>query len=230
MYLPKRQIIKTIVIFGILFSILTIVKSCNNQSDYEYEYNKQNLSIVNTSYYISTEPIYIESEEEELNNIIKEIDVNYESYGVPNLVDSSFKTYMDYRCCGKNTKQRKLYNELSYIDNNGFVRCDGEEDLGIIDDYYFIALGSYYGTNIGDKYKITTDNGNIIYGILGDAKADQHTNSTHQYAVNNNDVVEFLVHTPNLRKDVKQMGNANVYEPLSGNIVKIEKIIFNYGN
>lgn len=228
MYLPKklrirRRIIKVIIVLGISVSVFSVVKSCNNQPDYEYE---QDLPIVNASCYISTEPIYISEETQDSNNVHKEINVNYEPYNVPNLVDSSFKTYMDYRCCGKNTKQRKLYNNFGYIDNNGFVRCDGEEDLGIMDDYYFIALGSYYGTNIGDKYRITTDTGNIIYGILGDAKADQHTNSTHQYAVNNNDVVEFLVHTPSLRKDVKQMGNANVYEPLSGNIVKIEKINF----
>lgn len=105
------------------------------------------------------------------------------------------------------------------------MRANGERDLGISDDYYLIALGSYYGTEIGTKYKITTDTGNVFYGVLCDQKDDSHTNSTHQYAYNN-DVVEFIVDTRCLRNDVRKMGSANVYMPLNGSITSIERIDF----
>lgn len=150
---------------------------------------------------------------------------SYTSLGVPN-VNSSFKTWMDYRAItSKNSPQYKLIKNWGWRDGQGFMRVNGERDLGVTDDYYMIALGSYYGTKIGTKYRITTSSGNVFYGILSDCKANKHTNSTNQYA-RNKDVVEFLVDTRYLNKTVKKMGNANYYAPLSGSIVKIERIEF----
>lgn len=154
------------------------------------------------------------------------IKAEYTSLGVPTNVNTSFKTYMDWRCItSKNSPQYKYVRQWGWMDENGFMRASGERDLGIEDDYYLIALGSYYGNTIGTKYKITTDTGNVFYGVLADQKANVHTNSTNQYA-GNKDVVEFLVDTRYLRKDVKRMGSANVYMPLNGRIAKIERIDF----
>lgn len=141
-------------------------------------------------------------------------------------INSSFKTYMDYRTItDKTSPQYNFIQAWGWCDENGFMRATGERDLGITDDYYMIALGSYYGTEIGTKYKITTDMGNVFYGVLCDQKDNAHTNSTHQYSYNN-DVVEVIVDTRCLRSDVKRMGSANVYMPLNGSIAKIERIDF----
>ena len=105
------------------------------------------------------------------------------------------------------------------------MRCNGEQDLGITDDYYMVALGSYYGTGIGTKYKIITDTGNVFYTVLCDQKADCDTDSTHRYSYNN-DVVEFIVDTRSLNKTVKLFGSANVYMPLNGKIASVERIAF----
>lgn len=156
-------------------------------------------------------------------------EVQYESMNVPTNVSTYFKTWMDYRCIGVSTPQRNLLRrDYVYIDCWGFFRAFGEEDLGITDDYYVIALGSYYGTQLGSKYRITTDTGRVFYGILGDCKSDRHTNSTHQYTIRNNDVIEFIVDKNTLHPDVKRMGSANVFMPLNGNIAKIERINFIY--
>lgn len=157
------------------------------------------------------------------------VEVTYSDLGVPN-IQSYFKTWMDYRTISDTSSpQYDFVNNIShdwvYTDSEGFLRAYGENDLGIPEDYYVIALGSYYGTEITSKYKITTDTGRVFYGMLGDQKSDVHTNSTHQYA-SNNDVVEFLVDSNNLNSMVSQMGSANVYMPLNGNISKIEKINF----
>lgn len=153
--------------------------------------------------------------------------VTYESMSVPN-INSSFKTWMNYRLCAKGSAQRNFSDKWGWLDDQGFMRCNGERDFGVNQDYYLIALGSYYGRTIGTKYRITTSTGNVFYAVLAEFKADKDTNSTHQYCPGNNDIVEFLVYPPSLNKDVKRAGSANVYMPLNGSITKIEKMHFNY--
>lgn len=149
----------------------------------------------------------------------------YTPYGVPD-INSSFKTYMDYRCItNTSSPQYKYIQQWGWADDNGFMRCNGERDLGITDDYYMVALGSYYGTGIGTKYKITTDTGNVFYAVLCDQKADCDTDGTHRYSYNN-DVVEFIVDTRSLNETVKLFGSANVYMPLNGKIASVERIAF----
>lgn len=88
----------------------------------------------------------------------------YIDISTPN-IDSSFKTYMDYRTItSQSSDQYKYIDRWGWSDYDGFMRCDGERDLGIESDYYLIAMGSYYGGEIGSKYRITTDTGNVFYG------------------------------------------------------------------
>ena len=152
--------------------------------------------------------------------------VKYTSLGVPN-VNSSFKTWMNYKAVtDKKSHQYKFIHTWGWVDSEGFMRCSGDKGYGIDQDYYLIALGSYYGTTIGTKYKITLDTGKVFYGALADCKADRHTNSTNQYIPKNGNVVEFLVDASKLNKDVKRMGSANVYKPLNGKVAKIERMDF----
>lgn len=153
--------------------------------------------------------------------------VSFISMGVPN-IDSSFKTWMPWQVWLKaqNSTQFKFFKNYGWVDSQGFVRCSAEKDLGIPEDYYMVALGSYYGTTLGTKYKITLDTGRVFYAILGEFKANIHTNSTNQYSINNNDIVEFVVDDNTLNPTVKSAGSANVYMPLNGRVVKIERIDF----
>lgn len=152
--------------------------------------------------------------------------INYTEMSVP-AINSSFKTYMDYRAVTNTASaQYKLIHTWGWVDSQGFMRVNGERDLGITDDYYMIALGQYYGTEMGTKYRITTDTGRVFYGILADAKAYPEVNATNQYGLANKDIVECLVYTPMLNKEIKRMGSANVYSPLNGSITKIERITF----
>lgn len=170
-------------------------------------------------------PSSMPAKAELIEEVKPSVNITYTSLGVP-AINSSFKTYMDYRTItNKLSPQYNFIKTWGWSDNNGFMRANGERDLGVTDDYYMIALGSYYGTEIGTKYKITTDTGNVFYGVLCDQKDDAHTNSTHQYSFNN-DVVEFIVDTRMLISTVKRMGSANVYMPLNGNIASIEKMDF----
>lgn len=171
------------------------------------------------------------------------ISVRYESMGVPT-INSSFKAYEDYGCISDSASSQYNYlRNWCWVDYEGFVRANGEPDLGITDNYYCVAMGSYYGTEIGTKYRVTTDTGNVIYCVLTDQKANCDTNGTNQYGTNCNDVLEFIVNTYPytdtnrkqylcnsefylLNPTVQLYGSANVYMPLNGNIVSIERIIF----
>ena len=85
------------------------------------------------------------------------LEAHYVNLGVPQGLDTSFKAYEPYTAItSKSSSQYKfIYNSgWVWTDNSGFLRANGERDLGITDDYYLIALGSYYGTTIGTKYRI----------------------------------------------------------------------------
>ena len=167
------------------------------------------------------------------------IEPHYTSLGVPN-INSSWKTWMDYSAItAKGSPQWSYLRNWCWVDWQGFVRCNAERDLGITDDYYAVAMGSYYGSTIGTKYRVTLDTGRVIYCVLCDQKADIHTNGANQYA-SHNDILEFLVNTYEkdsykrpipgnshlLNWQVKRDGNANVYMPLNGSVSKIERIDF----
>jgi len=134
---------------------------------------------------------------------------------VPNM-NTSFKTYMDYRTItDKSSRQWKLQQQ-AVTDSQGFRK---------VGEYLCVALGSYFSTNIGDKFKITLDSGNIILVILGDCKADIHTDKTNRYIPKNKNVVEFIVDSNKLDKSVKAMGSVGVLDGFKGRVVKIERIV-----
>lgn len=152
--------------------------------------------------------------------------VEYTQLGVPN-VNSYWKTWEGFRILISDyTPQGIFLRDWGWTDENGFVRASGEKDLGIPDDYYLVAMGSYYGTEIGTKYRVTLDTGRVIYCVLGDQKADCDTDSNNQYTSRHQDILEFIVNVEKLNYDVKFHGNCNVFMPLNGIITSIERIDF----
>lgn len=139
------------------------------------------------------------------------------SYDIPT-GDTSFHGYMDYACITDiNSLQYQLQLNC-WTDSQG-IRRQGDDVC--------IALGSYYGTEIGTRYLITTDIGNSFTAVLADCKADIHTDYNNQYRDTGNgfkNVVEFIVDTYALDPDVMSSGNIGTYSNYSGNIVSIQKI------
>lgn len=142
------------------------------------------------------------------------------TYSVPKKA-SSFKTYMSYKCItDRSSPQYKLQQKSSSkTDENGlrYTKINGKK-------FIHIALGSYYGTTIGTKYRITLSTGKTFYGILADQKANAHTNSTHQYTVRNGDVIEFIIDNNKLNKNIRFMGDVSAVKKYSGKVKKIEKV------
>ena len=143
-------------------------------------------------------------------------------FNVP-IGNTSFFAYMDYNTItDTNSYQYQYQVNYCYTDDMGLRRNQYGD--------YVIALGSYYGTEIGTRYSITLDNGTIFTAVLGDCKADMHTDAMNQYrsAGYNSEyqnVIEFIVDSNYLSSEVKSMGNIGAYNMFNcTGIVSIAKI------
>ena len=130
-------------------------------------------------------------------------------------VSGATKTYAYYTAVtAKGSPQYALLNsEECYTDEETGIRMRG--------DYYCVALGSFYGSTIGTRYRITFSTGNSIKVILCDQKSNKHTDSNHQYAVKNSDIMEFYVEKEKIPSGI--IGNYGNLEQFSGDIVNIER-------
>jgi hypothetical protein len=130
-----------------------------------------------------------------------------------NTTKGVFKSYTDYNCLSKSSKQWKL-QEKAYTDENGLRK---------IGDAYLVALGSYYGTEIGTEYTVTLSNGNTFDIMLCDCKKDKHTDSTNRYTLSNGCMIEFYVDDNALPTKVKTLGTISAIPFFSGGVISIEK-------
>jgi len=146
--------------------------------------------------------------------------VTLKPFALPADSDGTCKTYAIYTAVtAKSSPQYALlHSDKCYT--------DAETGIRMVDGFYCVALGSFYGSTIGTKYKITLADGENIKElnvILCDQKADRHTNSTHQYAMRNKDVVEFYVEKAALPASVR--GDYSALPQFRGKIIAIEQYI-----
>lgn len=140
---------------------------------------------------------------------------------VPQYLDTSFKSYMDYKTIDDDTSTQFYLQTMAYTDANGFRR---------IGDYYLVAVGTYYSEYCGKILEIGFSDGNVINAIVGDLKQDVHTNETNQYVeivdglVN---IVEFIVDMDNLSLESRYMGDCS-YSGFVGNVEYIKTENENY--
>lgn len=139
------------------------------------------------------------------------------SFDLPKDTDGTTKTYAFYTAVtATSSPQYKLLNS---------DECYTDEETGIrmVDGYYCIALGSFYGTKIGTKYRITLEGDKVLNCILCDQKANVHTDENHQYAVQNKDIMEFYIEKSFLPRGIS--GDYGHLKQFSGKIVSIEQYI-----
>ena len=138
------------------------------------------------------------------------------SFGLP-AVGGETKTYAYYTAVtAKGSPQYKLLNSAD-------CTTDPETGIRMVDGRYCVALASYYGTKIGTKYRITLEGDKEIEVILCDQKSDLHTDENHQYAVNNQDIVEFYIERSRLPKGIR--GDYGTLSQFSGKIIAIEQYV-----
>lgn len=130
----------------------------------------------------------------------------------------SFKCYAHYNLFRVGSKQWEL-QQSAHTDEYGFRK---------IGTSYCVALGTFYGTTIGEKYIITLDNGSKFDVVLCDVKSDRHTDAKNQYSVSNGCLVEFYVDVVALDPEVKKRGNVSALPWFDGCVVSIERLLEDY--
>lgn len=143
--------------------------------------------------------------------------------GLPS-VSGSTKTYAYYTAVTvKSSPQYAVLNSGTYKGKKYKTYTDEKTGIRMVDGCYCVALGSYYGTTMGTKYKITLSSGKSFNVILCDSKANRHTDGNNQYAVRNKDVVEFYVDKHKIPSGIR--GDYGTLDQFRGSIVSIEKYV-----
>lgn len=124
----------------------------------------------------------------------------YTAYAAP--YTSGMKSYMPYSVrdrsiFAQSSNQYKL-QELCNTGNYGIRQYNGR---------YCVAIGSYFGTAIGQYFDLILENGASIPCIMADQKADCHTDDSNIITVANGCMTEFVVDSDNLNSDAKRMGD-----------------------
>ena len=132
-------------------------------------------------------------------------------------VSGKQKSYMSYRAITARASKQFQLQKKAYTGNYGIRMINGR---------YLVAVGSHYTKKVGQYLDIVLDNGTVIPCILGDRKADRHTDSSNRYTKHDKSVVEFIVDPSYLPSKVKKMGNIS-YAKKSWNSGVNKVIVYN---
>lgn len=133
-------------------------------------------------------------------------------------VNTSFKSYMDYRCITNQASKQWKLQQQAYTNGQGFR---------MIGDDYLVALGTFYAGGCGERFRVTLSSGKTFTVMTGDIKSNRHTNETRQYCPRSDgsgNMIEFIVDSKAMSRDALRMGNLSCLG-LEGSITKIEKIV-----
>lgn len=142
--------------------------------------------------------------------------VAYESVTKVVSKENHLKSYMGYTYFSKSSNQYAL-QQMATTDEKG---------LRVVDGRYCVALGTHFTDQIGQYFDLVLENGTVIPCVLGDIKADIHTDATNVQSANGC-VSEFIVDESMLDYTVKYTGNTSIaYENWDSSVVEI--IIYDY--
>lgn len=139
------------------------------------------------------------------------------SMSVP-AVNTSFKTYMDYRCITNHRSKQWEIQQKAYTNQDGFRMIGGD---------YLVALGTFYTSGCGERFLVTLSSGKTITVMTGDVKSNAHTNGTRQYCPRSDgsgNMLEFIIDQNKMSPKALRAGNLSCMG-LEGSVVKIEKIV-----
>lgn len=130
----------------------------------------------------------------------------------PDGVETHFKTFMDYRTITSKVSMQYQLQEIAETNEYGMRTIDG---------YPLVAVGTYYADKVGYKIEVYLDTGVSFIAIVGDIKADKHTDESNRITSTGN-VVEFIVDRKLIPEMCEKMGDMSYAdERLEGNVTDI---------
>lgn len=123
------------------------------------------------------------------------------------------KTYMDYRkITATNTLEYQLQNTVAYTADDG---------IRMINNRYCIAIGTGFGTRIGQYVDLILENGTRIPCVTGDTKADADTDEDNIFTVFSGCCSEFIVETEKLNNIAQSGDISNAHEEWKSPVASI---------
>lgn len=150
----------------------------------------------------------IDIEITEMNKILEQYNTDYKKWSyqikdVPKAYHTAnrCKSWMNYTAItAKSSRQYKLQHKYAYTGTYG---------IRMVDERYCIAVGSYFTTKIGQYMDIVLANGTVIPCILGDCKANAHTDKLNIAHMSDGSVVEFVVDQSKFIRKPRRSGDAS---------------------
>ena len=128
---------------------------------------------------------------------ISNIKCEYREYQIPK--NDGFKSYMSYTTITSTiSNQYKIQNSYAYTGTYGIRQ---------VQDRFCIALGTYFDSEIGQCVDLVLENGVIIPCVLGDVKANIHTDNNNLFTIANGCCSEFIIDSSKLNSNAKRDGN-----------------------
>lgn len=94
-------------------------------------------------------------------------------------VSGACKTYAYYDAVtDKTSPAYAVLNSGTYRGVTYKTTTDETTGIRMVGEYYCAALGTFYGTTKGTKYKVTLDTGKTFKIILCDTKSNRHTDKS----------------------------------------------------
>lgn len=134
----------------------------------------------------------------------------YTEYPVPQ--NSGFKSFMDYRKITSRSSNQYRLQQAATTSYNGIRMVDGR---------YCMALGTYFGTKVGQYFDLVLENGTRINCITGDIKSDKDTDYYNIFTPNGC-CSEFIIDSEYLPKNIMLTGNmSNLYPQWNSSVSSI---------
>ena len=110
---------------------------------------------------------------------------------------------MDYRTITDETSKQYSLQQISYTDYRG---------LRMLNNRYCVAIGTFFGTEVGQYLDVQLENGVILNCIVSEIKADKDTDEDNIFTTANGCCLEFLVDRDVLNNYVNRKGDmSNLY-------------------
>lgn len=124
--------------------------------------------------------------------------------------------FMDYTTItDTNSDQYKIQQKLETNDIG--IRCTGASN-----NIYAVAMGSAFGRNLGDVFKVTLENGHQFYVVLAEFKDDGKNTTFLGHECENRDgeksinVIEFIVDSTRMPDSVLEAGTYTALDIFGG--------------
>lgn len=126
---------------------------------------------------------------------LQDHEAEFEMFEVPY---ASHKTWMPYTAITNRKSPQYKLQQTAYT---------GKYGMRMVGDRYCVALGSYFGCEIGDEFDLVLANGTVIPCIMSDEKADIHTDSRNIITKETDCLSEFVVDKSALDINAKRAGD-----------------------